>query len=83
MPQDEQQATKAAFTFDLEEVDDTTTTKIYAFVHNLGDKDLIVSARDRQGNAIMAKSQIQDENVVIVTKEGGSWAHGDRILLLG
>lgn len=60
-----------------------TGTNVYAYVHQLGTEDLVVTARDSQGKPVLCESQIQDDNVVLVKKQGGNWTGGDKILLLG
>lgn len=63
--------------------DGDTGSNIYAYVHQLGTEDLVVTARDAQGKPILCESQIQDDNVVLVTKVNTNWTGGDKILLLG
>jgi hypothetical protein len=69
--------------FDLGEPGEVTESEVYAFVHRLGTENLVVTARDRHGKPVLCESQIQDGDVVLVTKKGGPWSHGDRILLMG
>lgn len=56
----------------------------YAFAHNLGTSDILVSGRSETGQPIPVSSSSQDDNIAVVSrKDSYSWNAGDRILVLG
>jgi hypothetical protein len=74
---------KVTFTFD-ENV--AAQLKTYAFIHNLGTKDVLVSLRTPQGDVKPLKTYVQDENVVLVSFADGtynSFSEGDTIIAIG
>lgn len=58
----------------------------FAFVHGLGTTEVFVSIRERDGTATrgLNRTVVQDENIVLVTKQDGyPFKNGDSIIVLG
>jgi hypothetical protein len=75
---------KVTYTFD-ENV--AASLHTYAFIHNLGTKDVLVSLRTPGGNVKPLKTYVQDENVVLVSFADNAgyqtFDEGDTIIAIG
>lgn len=74
---------------DDENEDRKTFGQVFAAIHNLGTRDVLVSYRDANGVVpIPVRSEVQDGNLVLVRKQGAdnngsNWLKGETIIIIG
>jgi Ethanolamine utilization protein EutJ (predicted chaperonin) len=78
-----QEVRKAVKTFDTRTEDLDTPASVFAFQHNLGTADVVVSVYDRLGRPLkQIEVTVQDANTIVV-KNSYDWTHGDKIIVVG